>query len=64
MSEWISVKEHPRLGSGRYLVWTDNTGVEICRWSEKQKRWIGGSWTQHITHWMPLPEPPKEEYHV
>ncbi len=57
---WISVKEPPDLGGGVYLVWTRNTGVEKCRWSEKRKRWIGGRWTEQITHWMPMPVPPKE----
>lgn len=57
---WVSVKNPPDLGGGRYLVWTDNSGPEICRWSEARKRWIGGAWTQHITHWRPMPKPPKE----
>ncbi len=57
---WISVKEPPDLGGGFYLVWTRNTGVEKCRWSEKHRRWMGGKWTEQITHWMPMPVPPKE----
>lgn len=56
---WISVKEPPDLGGGFYLVWTRNTGVEKCRWSEKHKRWMGGRWTEQITHWMPMPKPPE-----
>lgn len=58
---WISAKNPPDLGGGHYLVWTDNNGTEICRWSEGRKRWIGGAWTLHITHWRPMPEPPKAE---
>lgn len=62
MAEWVSVKHPPDLGSGFYLVWTDNTGVEKCRWSEGQKKWMGGAWTSHITHWRPMlasPEKPR-----
>ena len=60
MSEWVSVRHPPDLGSGFYLVWTDNTGVEKCRWSEIRKRWMGGAWTQHITHWRPMLAPPEK----
>lgn len=58
MSEWISVKDRLPDTCGKYLVWTENTGVETCRWDGK---WRGGRWTSFITHWIPLPTPPKEE---
>ena len=68
MSEWISVKD--RL---------PETGVEVLAYSDGDiytvVHCIDGSWIAsstyydlyHVTHWMPLPEPPdklaeKEEY--
>ena len=59
MGEWISVKDRiPDWKDGRVLVFT-KYGFNICertmngRWQGKHANWI--------THWMRLPEPPKEE---
>jgi len=60
MSNWISVKDKLPEKGDTYLVWTENTGVETCRWFAYRGKWRGGAWTAHITHWMPLPEPPGE----
>lgn len=54
---WHSTVEKPQE-DGYYLVWTRNAGTEKCRWSERHQRWMGGAWTQHITHWMRAPPPP------
>lgn len=62
MTEWISVKD--RL--------PEDNAVVLCKCRAgiyEVLMWIGGSWyhdTNHcymkgfVTHWMPLPEPPKE----
>lgn len=55
---WLPVDEVAGRTDGYYLVWTDNSGVEKCRWSERHQRWMGGLWTQHITHWRPMPMGP------
>ena len=61
--DWISVKE--RL---------PETGQEVLMWQECQPYAPGSfrydmcvyntgvyqPWWKHVTHWMPLPEPPKE----
>ena len=67
MSEWISVKERLPEVAGEYLVvyhpcyWHDvkedlRVGIDSFRgktaWAKKKY--------QRVTHWMPLPEPPKE----
>ncbi len=61
MSGWISVKDRLPEKSGKYLVWTKYTGFETCHWSSTLRRWKGGAWTYHITHWMPSPESPEQE---
>lgn len=57
--EWISVEERlPTWEDGKVLVFT-KYGFSVCertvngRWQGKHANWI--------THWMPLPEPPKGE---
>ena len=56
--QWIPVTERlPDWRNGKVLVFT-KYGFSIC------ERTVNGRWKgQHanwITHWMPLPEPPKE----
>jgi len=60
MTSGISVKDRLAEKSGKYLVWTENTGVETCYWSYIRRKWNGGAWTSHITHWMLPPERPEQ----
>ena len=69
---WISVEE--RLPSEElcfYLCYTDEGVIVECLWTNN-KYGLGpfGEWGwrlmdvpqhQRVTHWMPLPKPPKEE---
>lgn len=68
--EWISVKDRmPKIGE-RVLVydtfWRDvyilclmqNVNDGNIRWYNRDTGWYVGD---DVTHWMPLPEPPKEE---
>lgn len=43
----------------RYWTWEDEPGLQACISNEKDEEEYGC--TTLITHWMPLPEPPKEE---
>lgn len=68
MAEWISVKERLPEQNQRVLVCGVRGGVQICRYWENRD--YGGGlqymfFTNKqrpitVTHWMPLPEPPKE----
>lgn len=49
-----------------YLVLCNEWGharVRICAYYSEAEKWIqdGKNITEYVTHWMPLPEPPKEE---
>ncbi len=70
--KWIPVTERLPGEEGWYLVFTKpdrgyksiNKGY-FCKgfdWDHFAPRWhgAGGTWT-NVTHWMPLPEPPKGE---
>ena len=66
---WIPVKERLPENIGLYLViethWLDGSpGIKIAKWNtidwftaDRKSKEI----TPRVTHWMPLPEPPKEE---
>ena len=69
--EWISVKERLPLSSGRYLFYGDEyftpdhigdinhyKTIKAGYWLFGDPPWVGN---MQFTHWMPLPEPPKED---
>ena len=70
--KWISVKERLPEKNGEYLCrWTNKSvsdaeyestygsfGYWFEFWEDEYKEWIS---YDGITHWMPLPEPPKGE---
>jgi len=61
MSEWISVKDRLPKEKQRVLVYHPDmqdadTGPISVQWG-----WICHKKWNDVTHWMPLPEPPKED---
>ena len=58
MPKWVSVEE--RLPKNGQWVLTYCGGY--ANWFELNK-WCGDSWLKimPVTHWLPLPEPPKED---
>ena len=67
VQEWISVKDRLPEKDVRVLVWmNDNeegyTQMDTDRWNctmEQGYHWV--RWGKNVTHWMPLPQPPKGE---
>lgn len=59
MPRWIPVTERCPEKSGDYLVFDDCRNLYVNEWHCLLKKWQYDD--SRITHWMPLPEPPKEE---
>ena len=71
--KWIPVTDKlPKKERANYLCFTNMGVVCECRWTNNQfgfgesENWgwsvIDTPQYQKVTHWMPLPEPPKEEH--
>ena len=72
MQKWISVKDSLPEKDSRVLVYfrsDKNEGIEDCYFSGMRNRFVLYHTFEEvpdgitITHWMPLPEPPKGEEH-
>lgn len=62
-NNWISVKERLPEDDSYYLTFTTEHTFEVYRY-DGDGEWVtdwGDTANHDITHWMPLPEPPKEE---
>ena len=68
-NEWISVKDRLPKKDGKYIVARRegrNYSISVRKFRKEVPCWYTGycgHWerrTNAITHWMPLPEPPKE----
>ena len=67
VDEWVSVKDRLPEESGYYLVFADIGRSEVLSYSKKYKAFnaFDDSYSESnvipVTHWMPLPNPPKGE---
>jgi hypothetical protein len=60
-SEWISVDERLPDKQAQYLIVDDEGYMEVALWT-RQFGWFSHvNRGNKVTHWMPLPEPPKGE---
>lgn len=66
VQEWVDVKDRLPEESGMYIV-TANDGhahrVSFVKWQKKNRMWnLNGARSYwRVTHWMPMPQPPKGE---
>jgi hypothetical protein len=64
VSEWVSVKERLPEDSKKILLYHQDGRTLFGLWSNRKEGWYFdsfGPWEKdEVTHWMPLPEPPKE----
>lgn len=56
---WISVKERLPERYERILTYDKYSGVKE-NWLLRSFHGVSWSYGFHVTHWMPLPEPPKD----
>ena len=56
---WISVKDRLPNVAGWYLVFYNGSKMQVAFF--KGKKWPFDNYYHKVTHWMPLPEPPKED---
>lgn len=59
--QWVSVEERLPEKDGRYIVCTAKGSVYCTKFSTRHAPCFHTDINTHITHWMPLPEPPKME---
>lgn len=63
MPRWINLKE--RLPKhGEIVLCYTKYFYEVLQWDDDAEQWVGQysvNAKHYVTHWMPRPEPPKEE---
>ena len=62
VQEWISVKDRLPDENVRVLVcfrFTDYSKIEMD--TDRIEKGLWYRWSKYVTHWQPLPEPPKGE---
>jgi hypothetical protein len=60
-SKWIPVSEQLPEQYESVIVWTSDREIGEAEYDGKQFYWTSDENYTNATHWMPLPEPPKEE---
>ena len=64
VQEWISVDDRLPEDGDIVLCYMEFGEQRIARWDESENCWAGQLIDYHkeqVTHWMPLPQPPKGE---
>lgn len=65
--KWIPGKKPPKEWKDEkgdainFLAVIPGMGIDIANWIEPTRCWFCMGVPCKVTHWMPLPEPPKEE---
>lgn len=62
--KWISVKERYPNHGDVVMICTKDNDVQVFQWDNVYGGWVGDRYnysTKYVTHWMPLPMPPKGE---
>jgi hypothetical protein len=63
-SKWISVKERLPKHLEFILCYLVYDEICVCQWDTFNETWIANTWDYSkdaVSHWMPLPQPPKGE---
>jgi len=58
--QWVSVSDRLPDICGDYLIWMPSTNEISWSFFSSDKKWaVGNRFYEGVTHWMPLPNPPK-----
>lgn len=64
VQEWISVKDRLPENEKCVLVYSQDGGAAEGKYNARFKEWVQFRWNvtelKNVTHWMLLPQPPKE----
>jgi hypothetical protein len=64
-ARWIPVEEGLPRASGNYIVFAESADHEkpffnTAYWFAEERCWgLAPVWAKAISHWMPLPDPPR-----
>ena len=61
--KWIKTSDRLPDRIGSYLVYETIENSKMIAWAffNSGKKWAGGNvFYENVTHWMPLPAPPKD----
>jgi len=61
LDKWISVEDELPKDIKSVLVYYQNRMITISAYLEKLGWWRIDGYCSEITHWQPLPQPPKEQ---
>lgn len=62
--KWIPVTERLPEHGDVVLIYTKHKDIQVFQWDAVYDGWVGDRYNYSkkvVTHWMPLPEPPKGE---
>ena len=60
---WIPVTERLPEQGDVVLIYTKHEDIQVFQWDDNYGGWVGDRYNyskRMVTHWMPLPDPPKE----
>jgi hypothetical protein len=61
MSKWVKVSKRKPEATGCYAIYSQAIGKVVWGfWDDAVKLWHGDRDNVIITHWRPLPKPPKD----
>jgi hypothetical protein len=60
MSEWIKTKDGLPINYQDVIIWGGNYMILAWRDGDEWNSWNDDFEDEDITHWHPLPEPPKD----
>ena len=67
VQQWTPASQPPEVWRDKegalvnYLVYMPEYGVDVGNYMKPAKTWFCVGLPCKVTHWMPLPEPPKED---